>query len=171
LDGLSFSLCSTLCPCISFNQDQFWLKFWRQVGGPIPQRGGGGIGEGIPNPWILSPQVLWGISANVIPMGSWEALAFLASGTFWLLPSVTHPPLLHTSVQFPDPLSVHLLHFFPYLILPLFPPSLPPNSLPHSTSLDYFVPPSKTEAFTLFFLSLELHAVCELYRGYSSLFA
>ena len=23
LDGLSFSLCSTLCPCISFRQEQF----------------------------------------------------------------------------------------------------------------------------------------------------
>ena len=26
LDGLSFSLCSKPCPCISFRQEQFWVK-------------------------------------------------------------------------------------------------------------------------------------------------
>ena len=42
---------------------------------------------------------LLGISANVIPVGSWEPLAFLASGTFWWLLPVPHLPLLHTSVS------------------------------------------------------------------------
>ena len=51
-----------------------------------------------------SPSPLWGISANVIPAGSWEALAFLTSGTFWLLPPAPPPPLLHSSVQYHDPL-------------------------------------------------------------------
>jgi len=55
------------------------LKFLRWVGGPIPQTGAG------PNLWIWSLQVvscLLDISANVIPFGYWEPLAFLASGTF-----------------------------------------------------------------------------------------
>jgi hypothetical protein len=40
LDGLSFSLCSILCPCISFRQEHFWITiFDPSVGGPIPQLG------------------------------------------------------------------------------------------------------------------------------------
>ena len=44
-----------------------------------------------------SKMILQGISAIVISTGSLEALAFLASGSFWFLPPVPHPPLLHTS--------------------------------------------------------------------------
>jgi hypothetical protein len=67
-----------------------------------------GVGEYLTSRYGLDrfSSTLWGISANVIPVGSWEALAFLASGTFWLLPPVPHPPLLYTSVQFPDPLYI-----------------------------------------------------------------
>jgi hypothetical protein len=38
LDALSFSLCSTLCPSISFRQEQFWIKNFGDgwVGGPTP---------------------------------------------------------------------------------------------------------------------------------------
>ena len=32
LNGLSFSLCSNSCPCISFKQDQFWVKIFEMVG-------------------------------------------------------------------------------------------------------------------------------------------
>jgi hypothetical protein len=39
MDGLSFSLCSTLCPCISFRQEQFWVKILRRVGGSTSQPG------------------------------------------------------------------------------------------------------------------------------------
>ena len=39
LDGLSFSLCFTLCPCVSFRQEQFWVKNFEKGGGPIPQPG------------------------------------------------------------------------------------------------------------------------------------
>ena len=71
LGSLSFSLCSTLCPYISFRREQFWVKILRRVGGPVPQPGV------IPNLWIWSLQVLsrlLGISVNVIPFGSWEPL-------------------------------------------------------------------------------------------------
>ena len=34
LDGLSFSLWSTLCPCNTYRQDQFWVKFFEKDGWP-----------------------------------------------------------------------------------------------------------------------------------------
>ena len=36
LDGLSFSICSTLCSCISFRQEQFWVKNFEMGGWPHP---------------------------------------------------------------------------------------------------------------------------------------
>ena len=50
-----------------------------------------------------SPSPLLNISANLIPVGSFEPLAFLASRTCLWLPTVPHSPLLHTSVEIPDP--------------------------------------------------------------------
>jgi hypothetical protein len=32
LDGISFSLCSTLCPCISSRQAQFWVNIFEMFG-------------------------------------------------------------------------------------------------------------------------------------------
>ena len=40
LDGLSFSLCSTLSPCISFRQNQFWVKNFEMGGWPYPSTRG-----------------------------------------------------------------------------------------------------------------------------------
>jgi hypothetical protein len=41
LDGLSFfSLCSTLCPCISFRQEQFWVNIFEIGGWSHPSTGG-----------------------------------------------------------------------------------------------------------------------------------
>ena len=68
---------------------------------------------------IVSLSPLLGVSANVIPVVSWESLAFLASETFWWLTLAPHSPLLHTSVQFPDP--SYFSHLLPHLILPPFP--------------------------------------------------
>jgi hypothetical protein len=39
LDGLSLSLCSTLCPCISFRQEQLWVKILEMGGWPHPSTG------------------------------------------------------------------------------------------------------------------------------------
>lgn len=70
-----------------------------------------------------SPSPLWDISVNVIPMTSWEALAFLATGTFWLLPhSSPSPTATHPSVP--------LLHLLPHLILLSSFSSPPPLFLP-----------------------------------------
>ena len=83
---MAFPLVSVLLfvPVFPLDRSNFGLKFWRWVGGPIPQPR---VGGGLPNLWIWFrptgfPSPLWGISANVIPLGFWEALAFLASGTF-----------------------------------------------------------------------------------------
>jgi hypothetical protein len=39
LDSLSFSLCTTLCSCIFFRQEQFWVKFFEMGGCPHPSNG------------------------------------------------------------------------------------------------------------------------------------
>jgi hypothetical protein len=39
LDGLSYSLCSILCPCISFRQEQFWVNIFEMGGWPHPSTG------------------------------------------------------------------------------------------------------------------------------------
>jgi hypothetical protein len=80
LDGLFFSLCSTLCPCISFRQEQFWVNIFEMGGGPHPSTGDRACLLDMVSTGSLSP--LLGISTNVIFIGSWESLAFLASGTF-----------------------------------------------------------------------------------------
>ena len=126
LDGLSFSLCSTLCPHIFFRQEQFWFKLLRRMGGPIPQQGS------VPNLWIWFLQVLsplFGVFQLMSPC--WV----LGASYFCWLPSIPHPPLLYNYVQFPYLcISPHLL---PHLILtPLFTlPGLSPiKSFPPSTS-------------------------------------
>jgi hypothetical protein len=88
-------------PVFPLDQSNYGLKFWRWVSGAIPQPGG----HAYPLSMVLTgcPSHLWGISANVITVESWEALAFMASGTSWMMSPVPYPPLLH-SVQFPDPL-------------------------------------------------------------------
>jgi hypothetical protein len=40
LDGLSFSLCSTLCLCISFRQEQFRVKIFEKDGWSYPSNRG-----------------------------------------------------------------------------------------------------------------------------------
>jgi hypothetical protein len=52
LDGLCFSHCSTLCPSMSFRQEQFWVKNLETRGWPHPPTGA------LPNLWIWSLQVL-----------------------------------------------------------------------------------------------------------------
>ena len=55
LDGLSFGLCSTLCFCISFRQEPFWVKNLEMSGWPYPPTGEWGT---LPNLWIWFLQVL-----------------------------------------------------------------------------------------------------------------
>jgi hypothetical protein len=114
----------------------------------------------------VSPSPLLSISTNLIPIGSWEPLAFLASRTCMWLPPVPHLPLLHTSVQIPDtlyiiPVSSHTWSCSPFLPPPpLFLPS-PFHPLPPVSIL--FPLLRRTEASTLwhfFFLNLTWSVNC-----------
>jgi hypothetical protein len=129
-------------PVFSLERKNSGLHFWRWVGGPIPQLGGGGM----PNFWIWSPQVLPPLFGVFLLMSSlWGLKRLLLS---W------HLGLSSCYSQF----------FIPHCYIPLFKfltlctsPSPPiPDSAPHcppplflqspsspSTSLEYFVPPSK----------------------------
>jgi hypothetical protein len=123
LDGLSFSLCSTLCPYISFREGQFCVNIFEMGGWPYSST------RAMPNLWMYMLSTgpltfLSGISANVIPVVSWEPLAFLESGTFYWLFQVPYPPMLHNSFQHPDP-----LYFSPVSSPTWSCPSPPPPSL------------------------------------------
>ena len=118
---------------------------------------------------IVSLSPLLNGSANVIPVVYWESLAFLASGNFWWLLPVSHPPLLHSSVQFPDtlyifPVSSHTWSYptfsfpSPLFFLSPFHPLLPVIIL--------FPFLSRTEASTLwsyFLLSWIRFVICRYY--------
>jgi hypothetical protein len=87
---------------------------------------------------------LLSISANVIPIGSWETLIFL-----WL-PPVPHCPLLQASIQFPE---LVLPCCLPHLILSFFFPSLclylPGPSIFLYPVIILFAPLSQIDASTL----------------------
>jgi hypothetical protein len=101
LNGLSVST-PLFGPVFPLDRSNAGLKFWRWVGGPITQPGGQYLISGYGLEMIYLP--FGGISANVLTVGSREAIAFLASGAFWLLLRVPHAPLQQNSVQFPDSL-------------------------------------------------------------------
>jgi hypothetical protein len=108
LYGLSFSLCSTFCPCISFIQEQFWVKILMMGGWHHPSTGGPCLTSGYgPDRFSL---LFVGYFSYCLPQELLGDSCFLASRTFWLLPPVPHPPLLHTSVQFPD--HLHISYIF-----------------------------------------------------------
>jgi hypothetical protein len=46
LNGLSFSICSTFCPCTSFRQEQFWVKILEMCGWPHPSSRGACLTSG-----------------------------------------------------------------------------------------------------------------------------
>jgi hypothetical protein len=96
---------------------------------------------------------LVGISANVIPVGPWEPPVFLASLICWWLPTDPHPPLLHTSVQIPDPISSHTWSCPPFLLYP--PLILSSLSYPLPSVIILFPLISRTE--TRYYLKTQLY--------------
>jgi hypothetical protein len=80
LDGLSFSLCSIFLPAFPLDRDNSGLKNLRWVGDFNPPLGDHIYLLEVVSSCYISP--LLGILANVIPIGSWEPVASLASGTF-----------------------------------------------------------------------------------------
>jgi hypothetical protein len=118
------------CPCSSFRQEKFWVKDFDVGGWPDPStRGHVYLLEVFSSSFI---SLLLGISANVIPIGSWEPLTSLASGTFLWFPSVPHLPLQHIFIHALGPLDISPLSsvWDPALLFPYPPLSHPDISLP-----------------------------------------
>jgi len=77
LDSLSFSLCSFLCPFISFRKEQFWDNIFEKDGWLHPLTGGCAYLLEVASTGYFLP--LLGISANAIPTGFWDPVASLVS--------------------------------------------------------------------------------------------
>jgi hypothetical protein len=75
----SFSLCSTFCPCLSFGQEHFWFINFEMVGWPHSLTGGWAYLLEVVSTGSIFPSLC--ILAKVIPVGSWEPLPSLGSGT------------------------------------------------------------------------------------------
>jgi hypothetical protein len=90
LDGLSFSLCSIFfVPVFPLDRNIFWVRNCEMSRWPHSfTRGLAYLLEVVSTGCIY---LLLCISANVIPVGSWELFASLASGTFQWLSLVPHP--------------------------------------------------------------------------------
>ena len=146
-------------PIFPLDRSNSGLKFWRWMGGPIPQLGA------VPNLWIWSLQVLsplcWVFQLMSSLLGSGNLLYLWHLGLSSVYP---HSSLLHTSVQFPN-----LLYFCPVyshtLSCPLF--VLFPFQVPPSLYFPWLFFPllSRTEASTLgslFFLHFIWSVSCVL---------
>ena len=68
------------CPCLSFRQEQFWINIFEMCEWPHPSTWGSAYLLKMFSTGSISS--LLGISANIIPIGTREPLASLASGAF-----------------------------------------------------------------------------------------
>jgi hypothetical protein len=75
------------CPCISFRQEQFWVKIFIWVGRPTPQLGG------MPNLWIWFWQVLPPLCGVFQLMSSLWSPGDLLSWHIWNFLVATPTPL------------------------------------------------------------------------------
>ena len=129
LDFLSFRFSAIFCPYLSFRQKEFLVKNLQMGGRPHLSTQGNGYLLEVVSKGSISPLLC--IQASIIPIWSWQPLVSLASGTFQWLPPVPHPPLLHISIQCPNPLCLSLsihdpsLLFSPSPHLSILGPSLP----------------------------------------------
>ena len=145
LDSLSFSFCSSLSQCIYLRLKRFSVNIFEIGGWLHPSTRGHVDFLDVVSTGSLLP--LLDISSNVVHVGSWEPLGFLASGIFQWLNKAHYTQLLYTSVQFLDPLVKTPSP--PSPAKPDLPPpfssptSFPSRSLHLSNTCDYFVPLSK----------------------------
>jgi hypothetical protein len=132
-------------PVFLLDRSNSVLIVLRWVCGPIPQLGA------MPNLWILSPWVLsplcWVFQLMSSPLGPGSFLHSWHLGLSGGYPQFPIPQFYTPLFNF---LTLRTSCFFPYLILPSFPPPpffLPSPSLPHVIIL--FPIPSRTEASIL----------------------
>ena len=136
------SLCSTFCPCISFRQEQFWIKILEMSGwppsfnqGPCPTSGYGLYRFSLPFGGHFSYcHPCWVLKASCLP-GIWNSLVVTPSSP---------TPLLHMSTQFPNPLYFSLLcsHIWsgtPFFSPPSFSQVSPFIYLPWLFSFPFYV--------------------------------
>jgi hypothetical protein len=164
LGGLSFSLCSTLCPHISFRQELLWVKNLEVNGWPPPPTGG------LSNLWIWSLQVLfplcWAFQLISSLYGSGSFLLSchlrLAGGYPQFFLHHCYKPLFKFLILWiSPPLSSYTWSCPPFP----HPSSIPPKSLPQSTYHEYFALLLRNEESTFwsfFFLSFIWSVNCIL---------
>jgi len=151
------------CLCLSFGQEHIWVKNFEMGGWRCPSTGGCTYLLEVLSTNSISSQLC--ISAKVIPVESFETLAFLVSGTLQWLP--------------PDPVLYCYIFLFDFLTFctslqpPPVPDTAPPPSIFFSSSVPSrspFPPPPEITLFPLnaglkhLYLSLlpKLHVVCEV---------
>ena len=121
-------LCLCVYVCVCFWVINFEMDVWPHSST-----------EAIPIYWrwplqLLSP-LCWVLKFKSLPLGPGSQLSSLASENFWWLPpEIVHPPHLHITIQFSDPL------YLTFLSLPIHDPaplvaSQIPHYLPHETIL------------------------------------
>jgi hypothetical protein len=152
--GASFSLCSIFCPCLSFAQEHFWVKYFYMGGWPHPSTEGRAYLLKVVYTDSISPLLF--ISVKVIPIGSKGLLTLLASGTLQRLfscPTATSfSSVSWTSIPLPSQPVPDIAPLFP--TSPLSLPSDPCLYLP----LSYCLPlNSELKHHTLVFLPPKLH--------------
>ena len=137
MDGLSFSLCSTRCPRISFRQEPFWVQIFEFGGWPHPSTGECAY------PLCKSLRVLfalsWVFQLMSFPLGSWNLLLpwHLGLSSGYLQFPILH--CLHTSVQFSDPLYFSWSPPIPVITAPI-------SYIPLSPMIIFFPLLCRTEA-------------------------
>jgi hypothetical protein len=106
LDGLSFSLRFTLCPCISFRQEQFWVKMFEMIRWPHLSKEGCSYPLNVVSTGSVSPL---GILANVIPIWFQGNSCFPGIRDFLVVtpsyPSLTATPLFNFLTLYTFPIS------------------------------------------------------------------
>jgi hypothetical protein len=111
LDGLSFSLYSTLCPCISFLQEEFWINIFEVGVWPhfLNWRPCLSTRYGLYRFPSLLCWVFWLMTSCGVLGTSWVPGIW----DFLVATQLPLPALLHTNFHIPGP-----LYFFPILVVP-----------------------------------------------------
>ena len=148
LDGFPSVSAPFFCPCVSFRQEQFWVKIFEIGGWPHSSTGG--------HVYLLevvssnSISQLLDILSNVIPIGFWEPLIPDIWG-FLVIPPGPCFTVLHVSIHSSGSLNLSPVssHIWSCPLSPPHPLSHPGPSLPLPPMIILFHFLSGIEAFKL----------------------